>query len=75
MSYEECRGSMHLDGVEGIEELNLLELEDEFSQDLLPKKDRLLLIVEENDTENLIALLRRHLGHEQLEVVDVELTV
>jgi hypothetical protein len=66
---------VHLDGVEGVEELDAVELEDEFAQDLLAEEGGLASAVEEDDAEESVGLATRHFRHEQLEVVDVELAV
>jgi hypothetical protein len=66
---------VHLDGVERVEELDAVELEDEFPEYLLAEEGSLPPAVEEDNAEEAVGLLRGDLTHEELEVVDVELAV
>ena len=66
---------MHLDGVQRVEELDSIELEDQLPQYLLPQKGGLPLAVEKDNPEEAVRLLPRNLRHEQLEIVNVELAV
>lgn len=66
---------MHFDGVEGIKEFDLIELEDEFAEYLLAQEGGLFSVGEEDDPEEAVALLAGHFAHEELEVVDVKLTI
>ena len=66
---------MHLDGVQGIEELDAIKLEHQFSQDLFSQEGGLFAIVEEDDPEEAIVLVAGYLSHEELEVVDVEFAI
>lgn len=45
------RAGMHFDGVESIEELDFVELEDQFSQDLFAEEWGAFTAVEEDDPE------------------------
>ena len=73
--YEEGRRGVHFDGVESVEELDAVEFENELPQDLLTQEGSLALAVEEDNAEEAIGLPARHLRHEQLEIIDVELAV
>jgi hypothetical protein len=66
---------MFFDGMQGIKELNLIELKDQFTQDFLAKERRFLLTIEKDDAKQSMMLLASHLRHKQLKVVNVELAV
>jgi hypothetical protein len=66
---------MHLDGMQSIEELNPVEFKHQLSQDLFSQERCLFAIVEEDDPKETIVLIARYLGHEELEVIDVEFTI
>lgn len=72
---EECGGGVHFDGVEGVEELDAVELEDQFAEYLFAQEGGFLAAVEEDDPEQFEVLAAGHLRHEELEVVDVEFAV
>lgn len=74
-SYEKRGGGVHFDGMEGVEELDPIELEDELPEYLLGEEGGALAAVEEDYPEELAGLAAGHLRHEQLKVVDVELAV
>jgi hypothetical protein len=54
---QQCRGGVHLDGVQSVEELYPIELENELPQYLLAQEGGLALAVEEDDAEEAIRLL------------------
>jgi hypothetical protein len=66
---------VHLDGVQGVEEFDPVELEDQFPQDLFAQEGGLFAIVEENDPKETIVLVARYLRHEELKVVDVKFAI
>ena len=47
---------MHFNGVESIEKLDFVELEDQLSEDLLPQKGGFFTVVEEDNPEKFIDL-------------------
>jgi hypothetical protein len=61
--------------VESVEELDFVELEDQFPQDLLAQERGFLPTIEKYDSEELVGFLGGDLRHEELEVVDVEFAV
>ena len=61
--------------MQGVEELHPVEFEYQLPQYLLAQKHRLLATVEKHYPKQLLGLRPRHLAHEQLEIVDVELAV
>lgn len=54
---KQSRGGVHLDGMESIEELDPIELEDELSEYLLAQEGGFAFAVEEDDSEETICLL------------------
>jgi len=48
---------MHLDGVQSVEKLDLVKLENQLSQDLLPQEGGPLAAIEEDNPEQPVVLL------------------
>ena len=65
----------YLDGVQGIEKLHLVKLEDELSEYLFPQERGFLATVEEDHAKEPMVLPGADLAHDQLEVVDIELAL
>jgi len=61
--------------MKSIEKLDFVELEDQLSEDFLSQKGGFFAIVEEDNPKKFIDLWSWNLSHEELKIINIELTV